>query len=173
MIFASPGWQQTVIPDEPRRQAGRGSSRSPPTCQVRVLQQLYEDTPGFQVTKFAKNPKLAGAFLAYLHTPAELQALYNTTGDIPSDTRWHTTKYKSPTDKQLVGWLKQGIDYYSANYYPTDIDTNGNFVVFQGLYGGGMTVPQAVQTYQSEITKWRKLPTGELQDYQEWLKDYK
>jgi raffinose/stachyose/melibiose transport system substrate-binding protein len=171
MIFASPGWQQTVIQ---MNQSGKhvGIFKVPTYVSGAGAQQLYEDTPGFQVTKFAKNPALAGAFLAFLHTPSEMAALYNVTGDMPSDTRWHATTYKSPTDRQLVAWLKQGIDYYSANYYPTDIDTNGNFVVFQGLYGGNMSVSQAVRTYQSEITKWRKLPTGELQDYQAWLKDY-
>ena len=124
------------------------------------VQQFYEDTPGFQVTKFSKNPQLSGAFLAYLHTPAEMEALYNTTGDIPSDLRWHPTKYKSPTDAQLVGWLKAGIDYYSANYYPTDLDVNGNFVVFQGMYGGNMTVAQALKIYETEITKWRGCAAG-------------
>ncbi|MFZ1992477.1 MAG: ABC transporter substrate-binding protein [Solirubrobacteraceae bacterium] len=171
MIFASPGWQQTVIG---MNSQGKhvGIFKVPTYTSDPRAQQLYEDTPGFQVTKFAHNPKLAGAFLAFLHTPAEMNALYESTGDIPSDTRWHPTRYKSPTDAQLVNWLKAGIDYYSANYYPTDVDTNGNFVVFQGMYGGNMTVSQALSTYQTQISKWRQLQSGELQDYQEWLKDY-
>jgi raffinose/stachyose/melibiose transport system substrate-binding protein len=171
MIFASPGWQQTVIQMNSQGKHA-GIFKVPTYVTDQRATMLYEDTPGFQVTKFAKNPQLAGAFLAYLHSPAEMNALYTSTGDVPSDTRWHPTTYKAPTDKELVGWLKSGIDYYSANYYPTDIDTNGNFVVFQGLYGGNMTVNQALHTYQSEITKWRQLQSGELQDYQAWLKNY-
>jgi raffinose/stachyose/melibiose transport system substrate-binding protein len=171
MIFAAPGWQQTVIQ---MNSAGKhvGIFKVPTYASGSRVTQLYEDTPGFQVTKFAKNAQLAGAFLAYLHSPSEMQALYTTTGDIPSDLRWHPTKYKSPTDGQLVQWLKGGIDYYSANYYPTDLDVNGNFVVFQGMYGGSTTVNQAAQTYQTEITKWRSQQPGQLQDYKQWLKDY-
>jgi len=171
MIFASPGWQQTVIQ---MNSQGKhvGIFKVPTYSSNPDAAKLYEDTPGFQVTKFAKNAKLAGAFLAFLHTPDQMNALYTSTGDIPSDTRWQPSSYKSPTDKQLVQWLKAGIDYYSANYYPTTLDTNGNFVVFQGMYGGNMSVSQAVQTYQTQITKWKQLQTGELQNYQEWLKDY-
>jgi hypothetical protein len=35
-----------------------------------------------------------------------------------------------------------------------------------------MTVSQALSTYQKQISKWRQLQSGELQNYQEWLKDY-
>jgi raffinose/stachyose/melibiose transport system substrate-binding protein len=57
---------------------------------------MYEDTPGFQVTRFAKNKALAGNFLAFIHSPARMAAFYNETGDIPSDLPWHATQYKTP-----------------------------------------------------------------------------
>lgn len=174
MIFASPGWRQTLTK---MNTEGRtvGIFRVPVYSNKNPQsKQLYEDTPGFQVTRFAKNPQLAGSFLAFLHSPAEIEDFYQTTGDIPSDNRWKPASYKSPVDGELVQWLGEGIDFYSANYYPTsNIDENGNFVVFQGMYGGNMTPEQAVNTYQTEITKWHGLQTGELANYTKWLSEYK
>ncbi|MHB1837480.1 MAG: ABC transporter substrate-binding protein, partial [Solirubrobacteraceae bacterium] len=172
MIFASPGWRQTVTQmDKEGREVG--IFRVPTYVSGSDARKLYEDTPGFQVTKFAKNPKLAGNFLAFLHTPAELSSFYSITGDIPSDLRWKPTHYKSPVDEELLKWLKEGIDFYSANYYPTaNIDENGNFVTFQGMYGGHMTVSEALHTYQTEVTKWRELEPSALADYKKWLSEY-
>ena len=171
MIFASPGWQQTVIS---MNKAGHhvGIFKVPIYAHTPQASKMYEDTPGFQVTKFAKNKALAGNFLAFIHSPARMAALYNETGDIPSDLRWHTTHYKSPTDGQLMQWLKPGFTYYTANYYPTDMDINGNFVAFQGMYGGNTTVSQALKTYQTVLGKWHQRQAVELQSYKLWAKDY-
>jgi len=173
MIFASPGWQQTVIS---MNKSGHhvGIFKVPIYANTSQSTKMYEDTPGFQVTKFAKNKALAGNFLAFIHSPARMAALYRETGDIPSDLRWHPTHFKAPTDALLLKWLKPGFTYYSANYYPTDLDINGNFVVFQGMYGGsGMTVPKALATYQNVLNKWHKSQPVELQSYKIWEKDYK
>ena len=171
MIFASPGWRQTLA-----QMDGEGHEvgifKVPTYKETEYAQKLYEDTPGFQVTKFAQNPQLAGNFLAFLHTPAELESFYAITGDIPSDVRWKPTTYKSPVDKELIGWLNEGVEYYVDNYYPVAIDENGNFVAFQGMYGGNMTVNEAMQTYQQEITKWRELNTGALANYEKWEAEY-
>lgn len=172
MVFAAPGWQQTVI--KMNAQGHHiGIFKVPTFANTPQASKLYEDTPGFQVTRFAKNKALAGNFLAFIHSPARMSALYNETGDIPSDLRWHPTHYKAPTDKQLFTWLKAGFTYYAANYYPLDLDTNGNFVVFQGMYGSNMTVPQALSTYQSVLSKWHSRSATELQAYKTWAKDWK
>ena len=47
------------------------------------------------------------------------------------------------TDAQLAKWGREKVTYYSANYYPIDLDVNANFVIFQGILGGDMTVDQA------------------------------
>jgi hypothetical protein len=69
-------------------------------------------------------------------------------------------------------WLKPGFTYYTANYYPTDLDINGNFVAFQGMYGGNMKVAEALKTYQSVLDKWHQRQAVELQSYRVWAKDY-
>lgn len=171
IIFGPTGWQQTVIKMNAQGHHV-GIFRVPMYASSSQAPKLYEDTPGFQVTKFAKNKALAGNFLAFIHSPARMSALYNQTGDIPSDLRWHPTHYKAPTDALLFKWLKPGFTYYSANYYPFDLDQNGNFVVFQGMLGANMTVPQALATYQSVLSKWHKRSPVELRAYKTWAKDW-
>jgi hypothetical protein len=133
---------------------------------------LTVDTPGFQVTKFAKNKELAGSFMAFLHTPERLEALYEGSGTLPIDVRWDSSKAKRDTDKQLSAWAKEGLTYYSANYYPIDLDVNANFVVFQGMLGSDMTVDQGAETYQTVITKWRSAHAADIENHRSWQKDY-
>jgi hypothetical protein len=130
------------------------------------------DTPGFQVTSFAADKALAGNFLAFLHTPDRLEALYSGSGTLPIDERWDVSKAVRATDGQLAKWHGDVV-YYSANYYPTDLDVNANFVVFQGILGGDMTVDQAAQTYEDVITKWRSVHAADIENYKAWLKSYK
>jgi len=88
-----------------------------------------------------------------MHPPERLTALYAQTGNFPADNRWNPSQAKSPTDRTMLKWLAQRNVNYPANYYPTDVDVNANFVVIQGLFGGKMTVDQAVGTYASVIKK--------------------
>ena len=124
---------------------------------------------GFQVTKWSKHKEAAGNLMAFMHTPERLKALYAQTGNFPADSRWSPKQATRPTDRIMLKWLADRNVNYPANYYPTDLDVNGNFVVFQGILGGKMTVDQAAATYQSVITKWRKLHAAELQNYKLWI----
>jgi multiple sugar transport system substrate-binding protein len=171
MTFASPGYLQTIAA---MYEAGKhpGVMKVPSFNSHGRGDHLTVDTPGFQVTKFAKNKELAGSFMAFLHSPERLEALYEGSGTLPIDIRWDPSKAKRDTDKQLSAWAKEGLTYYSANYYPIDLDVNGNFVVFQGMLGGDMTVDQAADTYKNVITKWRSVHAEDIKNYEAWLKDY-
>ena len=167
MVFAAPGFQQTIR-DMVKAGNDVGVMKVPVFGTIADANRLYEDTPGFQVTTFAKNKALAGNFLAFLHTQERLSALYKDVGDLPNDSRWDASSVSLPTDKALVDWMKDGVSFYRANFYPTDLDVNGNFVVLQGILGGTMTVDQAAETYDSVISKWRSLHQDEMENYKSW-----
>jgi raffinose/stachyose/melibiose transport system substrate-binding protein len=168
MVFGTPGVQATIAD---MTKAGKQISvmKPPVFGKGGYANSLVNTGNGFQVTSWSKNKEVAGNFLAYMHTPERLAALYAQTGNFPADNRWKTTQAKRPTDKLMLSWLAQRNVNYPANYYPTDLDVNGNFVVFQGILGGNMTVAGAAKTYQDVITKWRKLHGAELQNYEKWL----
>jgi raffinose/stachyose/melibiose transport system substrate-binding protein len=170
IVLASPGYLQTI---KAMTDAGKnvGVMKVPPLADKALAAKMPIDTPGFQVTKFASDKALAGQFLAWLHSPERLDALYNSTGLLLIDHRWDISKVTRATDAQLAKW-RDDIVYYSANYYPTDLDVNANFVIFQGILGGDMTVEQAAQTYQDVIAKWRSAHPADLENYKAWLKSY-
>jgi raffinose/stachyose/melibiose transport system substrate-binding protein len=169
MVFGTPGFQATII--EMTKGGKQVGVMKPPVFGSGAYADSIVNTGnGFQVTSWSKNQKTAGDFMKFMHTPERLKALYAQTGNFPADNRWNKRQVTSPTDKLLLKWMAQKKVYYPANYYPTDLDVNGNFVVFQGLLGGNMTVDKAAQTYQNVITKWRKLHAGELKNYEKWLK---
>ena len=167
MAFGTPGVQATIIA---MGKAGKpvGVMKPPVFASSAYADSLVNTGNGFQTTSWSKNPKVAGNFMAFMHTPANLNSLYAMTGNFPTDTRWTGAGVKSATDKQMLTWLKAKNVNYPANYYPTDVDVNGNFVVMQGLLGGKMTVDQAVATYASVIKKWTKLHANEIQNYKIW-----
>jgi raffinose/stachyose/melibiose transport system substrate-binding protein len=168
MVFGTPGVQTTIA--DMTKAGKKISVMKPPVFgKGAYANSLVNTGNGFQVTNWSKNKQVAGNFLAYMHTPERLAALYAQTGNFPADNRWKTSQAKLPTDKLMLSWLAQKNVNYPANYYPTDLDVNGNFVVFQGILGGSMTVDAAAKTYQSVITKWRKLHGADLQNYQKWI----
>jgi multiple sugar transport system substrate-binding protein len=171
MVFASPGYLQT-IKDMTNAGMHVGVMKIPYFADSGMDDQLTIDTPGFQVTQFAKNKALAGNFLAFLHSPDRLNALYSGSGTLPIDQRWDASKVERATDTQLANWSHDKVTFYSANYYPIDLDVNANFVIFQGILGGDMTADQAAQTYQDVITKWRSTHAADIENYKAWLKDY-
>jgi raffinose/stachyose/melibiose transport system substrate-binding protein len=167
MAFGTPGVQATIAS---MTKAGNdvGVMEPPAFGPSPHAKSLAQTGNGFQVTGWSSHAKAAGNFIAFMHKPENLASLYAKTGNFPADDRWTGSDVRSPTDKTMLGWLREATVFYPANYYPTDLDVNGNFVVFQGLLGGKMTVDEAAQTYQSVIEKWRKLHPGEIDNYRAW-----
>jgi len=169
MVFGTPGVQATIA-DMTKAGKQVGVMKPPVFGKTSYANSLVNTGNGFQVTSWSKHKEAAGNFMAFMHTPERLKALYAQTGNFPADSRWSPAQAKRPTDRAMLAWLAQKNVNYPANYYPTDLDVNGNFVVFQGILGGKMSVDQAAATYQNVITKWRKLHAAELQNYKTWVK---
>lgn len=167
MVFGTPGAQQTIIAMQ-KEGKDVGVMKPPIFGTAGYADSLVNTGNGFQVTRWSQNPQVAGSFMAFMHDAANLKSLYADTGIFPADDRWDSAQATSDTDKEMLGWLAENNVNYPANYYPTDLDVNGNFVVFQGLLGGDMTVDQAASTYQSVIEKYRKLHPQDLQNYTTW-----
>jgi ABC-type glycerol-3-phosphate transport system substrate-binding protein len=170
MVFGTPG-VQTTIRDAVKAGMKLGVMKPPVFGSSAYADSLVNTSAGFQVPTWSSHKQVAGNFMDFMHTPDRLKALYAQTGVFPADKAWNTTQATSPTDKLMLKWLAQkGNVYWAADYYPTDLDVNGNFVIFQGILGGKMTVDAAAKTYEDVITKWRKLHGPLLQNYQKWLK---
>ena len=66
------------------------------------------DVQGLGISMDSEHPEAAAAFLEYLHSPDRLQAFWDTTGWIPSDTNFDASVIADPSGAQPVGQLGIG-----------------------------------------------------------------
>ena len=72
----------------------------------------------------------------FLHTPAMLDAWYAATGTPPADDRFDTAKITDPIDKQLYEFNTTGPQIWLQNFFPPQVDLNGNAPAQQLVLGG-------------------------------------
>ena len=62
---------------------------------------------------------VAGAFLAFLQQPENLEKLYQATGNFPASSNWDPSTVTSPTDQLMLEWLgEKNTAWWAANYTP-------------------------------------------------------
>jgi raffinose/stachyose/melibiose transport system substrate-binding protein len=169
MVFGAPG-VQSVIAEAQKNGVDVGLLTMPAFTTEAWADGLANTGNGFQVTQWSENKEAAGAFLAFLQQPENLQSLYEATGTFPTSTNWDPSQVSSVTDQQMLDWLGQDNSiWWSANYTPVDLDPNCRFVVFQKMMAGEIDVSGALQTCQTALEKWRKANPAALQNFQSWL----
>jgi ABC-type glycerol-3-phosphate transport system substrate-binding protein len=169
MVFGAPG-VQSVIADAQKNGINVGLLTTPPFGSGAWANGLANTGNGFQVTQWSEHKEAAGAFLAWLQQPDNLQALYTATGTFPTSTNWDSSQVTSATDQEMLQWLSDNNSiWWTANYTPVDIDTNCRFVIFQKMMAGETDEAGAAKTCQDALTKWRKANPAALQNYQSWL----
>jgi len=77
---------------------------------------------GYGVTKFSKNPDLAIALAKSFATTPAMQVFFESAGAIPSDTAVDTSKVDSPSAKEILGWLKDGVPLAHANMSTAELE---------------------------------------------------
>jgi len=169
MVFGAPG-VQSVIAEAQKNGTNVGLMTMPPFTEANWADGLANTGNGFQVTQWSENKEVAGAFLAFLQQPENLQSLYEATGTFPTSSNWDSSQVTSTTDKQMLDWLGQNNTiWWSANYTPVDLDPNCRFTMFQKMMAGETTPDEALQTCQDALEKWRKANPAALQNFQSWL----
>ena len=169
MVFGAPGVQSVI---KAAQDAGMnvGLLKMPPFSDGAWADSLVNTGNGFQVTQWSENKEVAGAFLAFLQQPENLQALYEATGNFPASTNWDPSSATSPTDQTMLQWLSEkSTAWWAANYTPVDLDVNGTFVVFQKMMADEIDAAGSAQLYQDVITKWREANPDTVANFQSWL----
>ena len=103
-----------------------------------ALKNVYNATQStsYFVTSWSKHKKEGAAFLTYLHTAAQLKAWYAATGTPPADKRFNTAAIKGALDKKLYAFNTTGKQIWLQNFFPPQVDLNGNAPAQQQLLGG-------------------------------------
>ncbi len=169
IVAGAPG-VQSVIAEAQKNGMNVGVFPTPVFGQGSWARGIANTGNGFQVTQWSENKQAAGAFIAWLQRPENLQALYEATGTFPTSANWDSSQVTSPTDQQMLQALGANDSiWWTANYTPVDLDPNCRFVIFQKMMAGEIDAAGAAKTCQDALEKWRKANPAALQNYESWL----
>jgi ABC-type glycerol-3-phosphate transport system substrate-binding protein len=130
------------------------------------------DVQGLGISKDAKNPQAAAAFLEYLHTPERLQAFWNATGWIPSDTNFDISVIEDASVRDL--WQRWGLAEnipYVANLVPGQFYEQALIPTAQQIVQGAMTGEEAGALASRVVQEWRDFNPDLVENYRKWGQD--
>ena len=118
------------------------------------------------VTSWSKHKKEGAAFLTYLHTAAQLKAWYAATGTPPADKRFDTSAITGALDKKLYAFNTTGKQIWLQNFFPPQVDLNGNAPAQQQLRGGHGDGAAAAAIRERAAKQWRAQQAAQLKNWQ-------
>ena len=133
-----------------------------------ALKNVYNATQStsYFVTSWSKHKKEGAAFLTYLHTAAQLKAWYAATGTPPADKRFDTSAIKGALDKKLYAFNTTGKQIWLQNFFPPQVDLNGNAPAQQQLLGGRGDGAAAAAIRERAAKQWRAQQAAQLKNWQ-------
>jgi raffinose/stachyose/melibiose transport system substrate-binding protein len=131
------------------------------------LKNAYDATQStsYFVTSWSKHKKEGAAFLEYLHSPAQISAWYAATGTPPADDRFDTKKITDPLDKKLYAFNTTGTQVWLQNFFPPQVDLNGNAPAQQQLLGGRGDGASAASIRERAAKQWRAQQPAQLKNW--------
>ena len=133
-----------------------------------ALKNLYNATQStsYFVTSWSKHKKEGAAFLKYLHTGPQLKAWYAATGTPPADKRFDTAAITGALDKKLYAFNTTGKQIWLQNFFPPQVDLNGNAPAQQQLLGGRGDGAAAAAIRERAAKQWRAQQAAQLKNWQ-------
>lgn len=130
------------------------------------------DTQGLGIAADSDNPEAAAAFLAFLHSPERLQAFWEKTGWIPSNTNFDTSVVTDPAVKSMwEDWALAPNIPYVANLTPGQFYEQAMIPAAQQVVQGDMTGEEAGDLAARVVQEWRDFNPDLVENYQAWAKD--
>lgn len=132
------------------------------------LKDVYNATQStsYFVTSWSEHQQEAADFLTFLHTPEQLDAWYAATGIPPADDRFDTAKVTEPLDKALYALNTTGPQVWLQNFFPPQVDLDGNVPAQQLIFGGQGDAAQAAELRQRAAERWQAQKKDELKNWQ-------
>jgi multiple sugar transport system substrate-binding protein len=173
--FSSGKAAMTIATDGQTRQfakdlggAGKVTVARWPVFGTGSLKNTYNATQStsYFVTSWSKSKPQAAAFLTYLHTAPQLKAWYAATGTPPADKRFNTAAIKGALDKKLYALNTTGKQIWLQNFFPPQVDLNGNAPAQQQLLDGRGDAAAAAAIRERAAKQWRAQQAGQLKNWQ-------
>jgi raffinose/stachyose/melibiose transport system substrate-binding protein len=130
------------------------------------------DVQGLGISKNAKDPQAAAAFLEYLQSPDRLKAFWEATGWLPSNTTFDASVIQDQSVRGLwENWgLKPNISNVT-NLMPGQFYERAAIPTGQQIVAGTMTGEQAGELAANTAKEWRDFNPDMVENYQKWVTD--
>ena len=130
------------------------------------------DVQGIGIATGSENPEAAAAFLEYLHTPERLQAFWDATGWIPSNTNFDDSVIADETVRSM--WQAWGLSAnipYVSNLVPVQFFEQALLPAGQQVVAGELTGEEAGDLAARVVEDWRAFNPDLVEKYQKWAAD--
>jgi raffinose/stachyose/melibiose transport system substrate-binding protein len=130
------------------------------------------DAQGIGISSKAEDPKAAAAFLEFLQSPAQLNALWEKTGWIPTSSKFDTSLIKDEVVSSMWKRWGEGENIpYIANVVPGQFYEQALLPTAQQVVAGKITGEQAGELASKIAQEWRSFNPDMVDHYKEWAKD--
>ena len=130
------------------------------------------DCQGLGISKDAKDPKGAVAFLEYLQSPDRLKAMHEKTGWLPSNVNFDTSVITDPVVVDMWKRWGQGDNIpYVANVVPGQWYDQALLPAGQQVVAGKITGEEAGALAAKVAKEWRDFNPDMVENYKKWAKD--
>ncbi len=135
-----------------------------------ALRNAYDATQStsYFVTSWSQHKQEGADFLRSLHSAANLAAWYALTGVPPADDRFPVSKITSALDKTLYKLNTTGPQVWLQNFFPPQVDLDGNVPAQQLVLGGRGDGKAAAALRERAAARWRATKKDELKNWQTW-----
>ena len=130
------------------------------------------DVQGLGISTNAEDPAAAAAFLEFLHSPEQLQAFWDATGWIPSNSNFDTSVIDDVSVRSMwENWgLKPNISN-CTNLMPGQFYEQAAIPTGQQIVQGSMTGEEAGALAAATAKEWREFNPDLVENYQKWADD--
>jgi multiple sugar transport system substrate-binding protein len=162
------------VPDDSKKTKGRiGCMVMPVYGKGKLAGRPILDSQGLGISKDAKDPKAAAAFLEYLQSPERLKVFWEKTHWIPATTKFDTSVIEDPVVKSMWKNWGQGDNVipYLSNLVPGQFYDQAMVPAAQQVIQGKLTGEQAGELAAKITKEWRDFNPDMVEHYKKWAKD--
>jgi multiple sugar transport system substrate-binding protein len=121
------------------------------------------------ITSWSEHKPEAAKFLAYMHTPDRIRALYDGAGAMMGDNRFDPSWIQSGIDQQMFDWT-YGDEGSIALYYtaPPTVD-EWIWPAVSGLFTETMSPEEAAEMGEQTLSSWREANPDTVENFKQWF----
>ena len=161
------------LPDDSKKSNDRvGTMVMPVYGKGKMAGKPILDAQGLGISKDAKDPKAAAAFLEYLNSPERLKVFWDKTHWLPTNSNFDTSVISDPAVKKM--WHDYGQSEnipYVSNVVPGQFYDNAMVPAAQQVVQGKITGEQAGELAAKIAKDWRDFNPDMVDHYKQWAKD--